>query len=107
MSLKDHRSTSMQVQTAITKASTDRKIQLRTFHDLDLEPLKIQPFDGANLEPTYTSPTGPQHFIIDNHVETYGGSCHCGKASYELQCGPLQELELADCNCSICSRVCS
>ncbi len=34
---------------------------------------------------------------------THYGGCHCGAVRYELQ-GPT-ELEVHDCNCSICSKV--
>jgi len=38
-------------------------------------------------------------------ITEYRGSCHCGKVTYSVN---LEKLPIAtDCNCSICSRVCS
>ena len=34
---------------------------------------------------------------------THKGGCHCGRVRFEVEAPP--ELELSDCNCSICSMV--
>ncbi|WP_343861706.1 GFA family protein [Aliiglaciecola litoralis] len=32
----------------------------------------------------------------------YHGGCHCGAVKFEVQCG--EEIEVEDCNCSVCSK---
>lgn len=36
-------------------------------------------------------------------LKTYRGGCHCGAVAYEVQ-APA-ELDVSECNCSICARV--
>lgn len=35
-------------------------------------------------------------------METYKGSCHCGAVSFEIKAAA--EVEVEDCNCSICAK---
>jgi hypothetical protein len=35
-------------------------------------------------------------------LRTYSGGCHCGKVRFEVQASAT--LEVADCNCSMCSK---
>ncbi len=35
-------------------------------------------------------------------LRTYSGGCHCGKVRFEVQAPAT--LEVADCNCSMCSK---
>jgi hypothetical protein len=39
-------------------------------------------------------------------LETYPASCHCGLIRFSVTLGPgLDEVEVMDCNCSICRRL--
>ncbi|TRY30591.1 GFA family protein [Aliiglaciecola sp. M165] len=33
---------------------------------------------------------------------SYQGSCHCGSVTFKIECG--EEVEVEDCNCSVCSK---
>lgn len=79
-------------------------INARTLQDFDPEPLKINVYDGAGLKPAYEPPNVPNPSNVDTSKEVYKGSCHCGKVTFSLQSEPLNNLEIVDCNCNICSR---
>ena len=40
--------------------------------------------------------------MLDNKLNTFHGSCHCGAIQFEIQAP--DEIEVEDCNCSICSK---
>lgn len=41
--------------------------------------------------------------MSDSEMNTFCGSCHCGAIQFEIQAP--DEIEVEDCNCSICSKV--
>ncbi|KAL2054981.1 hypothetical protein ABVK25_004803 [Lepraria finkii] len=82
----------------------DIGLNVRTIQDLDLDKLKKRTHDGAAIEPAYDAPVGPKPSIADASKQSYRGSCHCGKVTFELQSEPLNDLEVTDCNCNICAR---
>ena len=89
-----------------TNLQIDNKLQVRAFKDFDEQALEIRPYNGADLEPQYIPPHGPEESDLDQPTKRYRGSCHCGNVSYDLQSKALEEIGVTSCNCSICSRVC-
>ncbi|MCJ1457697.1 hypothetical protein MMC28_008066 [Mycoblastus sanguinarius] len=81
-------------------------INVRALEDVDFDQLEITSYDGATLEPAYNPPNGPRSILGSDHATTqiYGASCHCGKVTFEVTSKPLQDIEVTQCNCSICSR---
>ncbi|KAL6719074.1 hypothetical protein ACLMJK_003309 [Lecanora helva] len=75
------------------------RLQIRTLKDINVEDVEVVPYDGEKLEPAFVPPE------IDQTAGKYTGSCHCGKVTYALTSKkPLKDLQLTQCNCSICSR---
>ncbi|MCJ1277507.1 hypothetical protein MMC21_005320 [Puttea exsequens] len=79
-------------------------INVRTFQNIDPEPLKINVYDGAALEPAWTAPKGLEFPENDESLQTFQGSCHCGKVSFALRSKPIEELEATECNCALCLK---
>ena len=63
------------------------------------------PYNGADLEPHYIPPNGPEVSDLNQSTKRYRGSCHCGNVTYDLHSEPLEDIGVLLCNCSICSRV--
>ena len=79
-------------------------------HDeLDLWSLKDGPvFKGKDYEPQYEVPSpAATHLEADEGTQLHHGNCHCGAVTYTLRYKPTAEMELNNCNCSICARVSS
>ena len=75
--------------------------------DIDLDVLEIEQFKGGDLDPKYETPPLPAwHGEVEEGLEVYNGSCHCGAVTYAVKTKPLEELKVMSCNCSLCSRVC-
>lgn len=79
-------------------------INVRALRDFDEDKVEIRPYNGADLEPHYVPPNGPEVSDLNQSTKCYRGSCHCGNVSYDLQSKPLEEIGVTSCNCSICSR---
>ena len=84
----------------------DIAINVRTFRGVDLDALEVVPYPGAGLEPQYKVPDAVAKYPIDagDGQKIYGGNCHCGAVTYTARIKPLEEQEVRECNCSICSR---
>jgi hypothetical protein len=65
----------------------------------------LDSFDGKKLDPVYEAPafSGPEPSAVDDG-KLYTGSCHCGAVTFAINVEPIETA--ADCNCSICQRVC-
>ncbi|KAK5634554.1 hypothetical protein RRF57_010267 [Xylaria bambusicola] len=87
----------------------DHGINLHTFHHglVDIENLKIIPFNGKSTPPAYEAPkfTGALPAGFDD-LQLYTGSCHCGAVTLAVKSQPLDKdaKGLIECNCSICAR---
>lgn len=40
---------------------------------------------------------------MSTSIDTYTGSCHCGRIAFEID-ADLGAVEILDCNCSICTK---
>jgi len=63
-------------------------------------------FDGAAMPPVYVRPayTGPE-ITPGEGEKVYNGSCHCGAITLKVRTKPLAEVEVKECDCTICTKV--
>ncbi|KAI5776276.1 glutathione-dependent formaldehyde-activating enzyme [Geopyxis carbonaria] len=93
----------------INPTATDPKYSLalnvRAFHDIDLERLQIGVYDGAAVgEPwvPHTPIPAEEHVLAGN---VHNGSCHCGAVRVAVVAPPgLEGCGVWTCNCSLCRR---
>ena len=43
--------------------------------------------------------------VEGENLQTYTGQCHCGAVQFAFKSAPIEEVPVADCDCSYCSRV--
>ena len=62
--------------------------------------------DGAGLPPPYDRPgyTGPE-IIPESNEKLYTGSCHCGAITLAVRTKALSQVEVRECDCTICTTV--
>ncbi|KAI1436076.1 glutathione-dependent formaldehyde-activating enzyme [Xylaria sp. CBS 124048] len=88
----------------------DNGFNVRTLQhgQIDLQKIKIKPFNGQALPPSYQAPvfTGLQPAGEVKGGQLYTGSCHCGAVTVGLKSKPIDKdtQGLVECNCSICGR---
>ncbi|KAK8106057.1 hypothetical protein PG999_009416, partial [Apiospora kogelbergensis] len=90
-----------------------RAIQDLIIYHLERRPIELTPtssFDGASLPPAYDPPPfiGPEPEANIGGGKIYHGSCHCGAVTFALKSQSLNSSYssgMAECNCSICSRL--
>jgi hypothetical protein len=80
--------------------------KIRALADVDLWSLPVRLSDGAATGPPYNVPAPVEVRDIPEGSTVYSGSCHCGAVGYTLV-SPEKITSATDCDCSICSRVCS
>lgn len=64
--------------------------------------------DGASRGSAYKHPEYPVEDPKGGEqkgMKTYTGSCHCGRVMLAVRSKPLPEVEVLECDCSICGRV--
>ena len=64
--------------------------------------------DGASFAPAYQPPKYPTEDLEGGEhkgLMTYTGSCHCGRVMIAVRSEPLADVEVLECDCSICGRV--
>lgn len=60
---------------------------------------------GERME--WKKPEGKTDEEAEDDLVTYYGNCHCGKIRYALRSKNLDDLEVMQCNCSMCGKVSS
>lgn len=82
------------------------RFQVRPLRDVDLDSLKIQPFDGGSLGAPYQPPKDfpALKTEVDEGLKLYHGNCHCGAITWTVKHKSLEEAEVTACNCSWCRR---
>lgn len=91
--------------------------QARSLEDIDVESLPRRPWDGWKKGTPYApefgqrvewkKPEGKDEEKTEDDLVTYYGNCHCGKIRYALRSKNLDDLEVMQCNCSMCGKVSS
>jgi hypothetical protein len=89
--------------------------QARSLEDIDVEPLPRKPWDGWKKGTPYApefgqrvewkKPEGKDEEKTEDDLVTYYGNCHCGKIRYALRSKNLDDMEVMQCNCSMCGKV--
>ncbi|KAK8118848.1 uncharacterized protein PG998_003474 [Apiospora kogelbergensis] len=93
---------------AVSCMIPNRATSLYSHSMIELTPTSS--FDGASLPPAYDPPPfiGPEPEANIGGGKIYHGSCHCGAVTFALKSQPLNSSYssgMAECNCSICSRL--
>lgn len=90
--------------------------QLRAIRnpDFDLWQLPLKQYSGADRDPPYEPPqipAGAEAYLAERakhyqyETKVYVGGCHCKAVTFAVLHKPLEEVELVDCACSICTGV--
>lgn len=89
--------------------------QARSLEDIDVELLPRKPWDGWKKGTPYApefgqqvewkKPEGKDGEKTEDDLTTYHGNCHCGKIRYALRSKDLYDMEVMQCNCSMCGKV--
>ncbi|OBT98943.1 hypothetical protein VE01_02456 [Pseudogymnoascus verrucosus] len=89
-------------------------INARSLDDIDVEPLPRKPWDGWKKGTPYApefgqqvewkKPEGKDEEKTEDDLITYHGNCHCGKIRYALRSKDLYDMEVMQCNCSMCGK---
>lgn len=91
--------------------------QARALVDIDVEALPKRHHDGWKKGKPYAAefgeqvewkqPEGKAEEEPEDDLVTYYGNCHCGKIRYALRSKNLDDLDVMQCNCSMCGKVSS
>jgi len=78
---------------------------VRALRDIDTHTLtKPLTYHGARRPPVYEpAPPIAHSFPNKSGSDVYFGHCHCKAIQYAVHSKPFDEVEVCDCNCSICS----
>jgi len=78
---------------------------VRTLRDEDIDfwSLPKTAYGGKDRDPPYVPPSTPPHDLHPSDGQVlHTGGCHCKAVEFVLASPPLEEDEVAECNCSIC-----
>ncbi|KFX86947.1 hypothetical protein V490_08676 [Pseudogymnoascus sp. VKM F-3557] len=86
----------------------------RVLGDIDVEALPKRHYDGWGKWTPYApqfgeriewkKPEGKADEEAEDDLVTYYGNCHCGKIRYALRSKNIDDLEVMQCNCSMCGK---
>ncbi|KFY52856.1 hypothetical protein V496_08142 [Pseudogymnoascus sp. VKM F-4515 (FW-2607)] len=89
-------------------------INARALVDIDVEALPKRHHDGWKKGKPYAAefgervewkqPEGKAEEKPEDDLVTYYGNCHCGKIRYALRSKNLDDLDVMQCNCSMCGK---
>ncbi|KAL7422697.1 hypothetical protein Q5752_001988 [Cryptotrichosporon argae] len=82
---------------------------VRALRDVDMHELSFTPYSGANREPAYVrAPPFVPDLELKSGQVVVPGACHCQAVQFAVRTLPLEHdkghnVEVLDCNCSICA----